>query len=174
MNQFPWAVLAIAASSALLWSCSQPSDSHNYTVENVEVIFAGPLLEGANTGQIPLEIDLAGVLGEAYQPGMKVTGAHLVEAEVLAGDSTGFADVRSFVLSFACDNANVPMQEAAFINPLPVDLDRVKLEVAPEAPLDKLVAEEKVYLILDADLASDYFDGDRRFLVNLTLSIQLQ
>jgi hypothetical protein len=47
----------------------------------------------------------------------------------------------------------------------------VALEVAPEAELGSLVAEGKLYVILDADLAADYLDGDRRFLVNLELSI---
>jgi hypothetical protein len=90
---------------------------------------------------------------------------------VVPGDSSGFDAVRSFVLSFASDNTDVPMQEAASLNPVPAGTDLVALEVAPEAELGSLVAEGKLYVILDADLAADYLDGDRRFLVNLELSI---
>jgi hypothetical protein len=154
-----------------LGGCSSPGESHSYSVENVEFLLAGPLFEGPNSGQIALEIDLAAAIGDTYSPDTKVTGARLLKAEVVPGDSSGFDAVRSFVLSFASDNTDVPMQEAASLNPVPAGADRVALEVAPEAELGSLVAEGKLYVILDADLAADYLDGDRRFLVNLELSI---
>jgi hypothetical protein len=170
-HSFSTAYLAIVLLSVGLWSCSGPGEAHTYRAESVEVVLTGPLLEGPNTGQIALEIDLASALGAAYTPDTKVTGAQLLQAEVLAGDSVGFDAVRSLVLSFASDNADVPMQEAAFLNPVPAGSERVALEVAPEAQLGKLVAEGKLYLVLDADFAADYWDGDRRFLVNFELSI---
>jgi hypothetical protein len=172
MRQYPSYLLPAALLVVLgLGSCSNPGESHNYSVENVEIILAGPLFEGPNSGQMALEIDLATAIGDSYSPDTKITGAHLLKAEVVAGDSSGFDALRSLVLSFASDNADVPMQEAASLNPVPEGVDRAGLVVAPEAELGSLVAEGKLYVILDADLAADFLDGDRRFLLNLELSI---
>ncbi len=154
--------------------CSGPETVHEYKVENLEIVLAGPLFEGPNAGQFELTLDIPGALGDAYAPGMKVADARLQRAEVAAGDSLGFAQVRSFVLSFASDNEAVAMEEAAFVNPLPEGLERVALNVAPEAELGPHAAEEKLYVVLDVDLSEDFWDGDRLFLLNFELSLTLQ
>jgi hypothetical protein len=103
-----------------------------------------------------------------------VTDARLKGATVLAGDSLGFSQVRSFVLSFASDNSEVAMQEAAFKNPLPEGATEVALDVAPDAELGAIVAEGKLYLVLDADLAEDFYDGNRNFKLNLSLELTVK
>ena len=164
----------LTISAGLLWGCSGPGEVHDYTVEDLEVNLVGPLFEGPNQGQLALEIDLAAALGEDYEEGMKITDAHLSSATVSGGDSLGFEMVRSFVLSFASDNADVAMQEAAFKNPLPEGATEVALEVSADSELGELMAEGKVYVVLDADLTEDYWDGDRTFLLDLSLALTVK
>lgn len=164
----------LTVSAGLLWGCSGPGEVHDYTVEDLEVNLVGPLFEGPNQGQLALEIDLAAALGEDYEEGMKITDAHLSSATVSGGDSLGFEMVRSFVLSFASDNADVAMQEAAFKNPLPEGASEVALEVSADSELGELMAEGKVYVVLDADLMEDYWDGDRTFLLDLSLALTVK
>ncbi|MGA0818388.1 MAG: hypothetical protein ACO3PE_05615 [Schleiferiaceae bacterium] len=164
----------LSISAFLTWGCSSAGTAHDYTVNDLQFELAGPLFEGPNQGQYVLEIDLATALGDAYEEGMSVSDARLKSATVLAGDSLGFSQVRSFVLSFASDNAEVAMQEAAFKNPLPDGATEVALEVAPDAELGAIVAEGTLYLVLDADLAEDYYDGNRNFKLNLSLELTVK
>jgi hypothetical protein len=66
------------------------------------------------------------------------------------------------------------MQEAAFKNPLPDGAAEVSLDVAPDAELGAIVAEGTLYLVLDADLAEDYYDGNRNFKLNLSLELTVK
>lgn len=164
----------LTISAILTWGCSSSGTVHNYSVNDLNIELVGPLFEGPNQGQYALEVDLAAALGDAYQEGMTIADAHLKGATVFAGDSLGFSQVRSFVLSFASDNSEVAMQEAAFKNPLPEGATEVTLDVAPDAELGAIVAEGKLYLVLDADLAEDYYDGNRNFKLNLSLELTVK
>jgi hypothetical protein len=66
------------------------------------------------------------------------------------------------------------MQEAAFKNPLPEGATEVALDVAPDAQLGAIVAEGTLYLVLDADLAEDFYDGNRNFKLNLSLELTVK
>ena len=105
---------------------------------------------------------------------MLISDARLTSATVTPGDSLDFAMVRSLVLSFASDDAEVAMQEVAFKNPLPAESSSVALEVATDAELGSLVSGGTVYLVLDADLAEDFYDGNRSFKINLTLDLTVK
>lgn len=166
-----WQVCAIASVTLAFWGCAGSGETANVKQSDLAVVLAGPLFEGPNQGQTQFTFSLASALGEAYEPGMKVRDARIQRAEVLPGDSLGFAHVRSFVLSFASDNPDVSMLEAGFKNPLPDGADRVDLDVAPNVELGPHMAAGEVYVVLDADLDEDYWDGDRRFLLNLELNI---
>ena len=158
----------------LIWGCSGSGTVHEYSVNDLNITLEGPLFEGPNQGQYSLEIDLKSILGDAYQEGMLISDARLTSATVAPGDSLGFGMVRSLVLSFASDDAEVAMQEVAFKNPLPAESSSVALEVAPDAKLGTLVSGGTVYLVLDADLAEEFYDGNRSFKVNLTLDLTVK
>ncbi len=158
----------------LIWGCSGSGTVHEYAVNDLNVTLEGPLFEGPNQGQYSLEIDLKSILGDAYEEGMLISDARLTSATVAPGDSLGFAMVRSLVLSFASDDAEVAMQEVAFKNPLPAESASVALDVAPDAELGTLVSGGTVYLVLDADLAEDFYDGNRSFKINLTLDLTVK
>jgi len=164
----------LAVSAFMTCGCSSSGTTHDYSVNDLQFELVGPLFEGPNQGQYLLEIDLSTALGDAYEAGMTVSDAHLKNATVLAGDSLGFSQVRSFVLSFASDNSEVAMQEAAFKNPLPEGATEVALDVAPDAELGAIVAEGKLYLVLDADLTEDFYDGNRNFKLNLSLELTVK
>ena len=91
---------------------------------------------------------------------MRISDARLTSATVTPNDSLGFANINAFIVSFASDNEDVSMQEAAVKNPLD-EGDIASLNVAPEAELGEIMEEGKVYVVLDADLAEDYWDGNR-------------
>jgi hypothetical protein len=164
----------LSISAFMTWGCSSSGTTHDYSVKDLQFELVGPLFEGPNQVQHVLEIDLATALGDAYEEGMTVSDARLKSATVLAGDSLGFGQVRSFVLSFASDNSEVAMQEAAFKNPLPEGATEVALDVAPDAQLGAIVAEGTLYLVLDADLAEDFYDGNRNFKLNLSLELTVK
>lgn len=156
----------------LFSSCSGPGVVHEWQQEALEFTLEGPLFEGPNSGQVTLELDLPAALGAAE--GQEVADARLVTATVHPADSMGFDQVRSFVLSFASDNADVPMQEAAFKNPVPEEAASVALDVAAQAELGAHFAEDRVYLVLDVDLAEDLWDGYRSFVLDYTMEITLK
>ena len=175
MRKHLFKTLGILSISAFMtWGCSSSGTTHDYSVNDLQIELVGPLFEGPNQGQYVLEIDLPTALGDAYEEGMMVSDARLKSASVLAGDSLGFSQVRSFVLSFASDNSEVAMQEAAFKNPLPEGTTEVALDVAPDAQLGAIVAEGTLYLVLDADLAEDFYDGNRNFKLNLSLELTVK
>ena len=65
------------------------------------------------------------------------------------------------------------MQEAAVRNPLEEGASAI-LDVAPEAELGELMEEGKVYVVLDADLLEDYWDGNRNFKLNYTIDLTIK
>ncbi len=165
-------ILAISALATA--SCSGPGEIHEYTVNDLDFSLEAPLFAGPNGAQAEVTIDLAEVLGQAYQEGMRISAANLKTATVHANDSLGFDQVNSFVVSFASDNEDVSMQEAAVKNPLEEGASEATLEVSTEAELGEIMADGKVYVILDADLAEDYWDGSRNFLLNFTLELTIK
>lgn len=166
------AFAAILLSTALLTGCSAPGEAHAFRQEALEFVLEAPLFEGPNSGQIAWAVELPSALGLAE--GKRVTGARLVHATVQPGDSLGFSQVRSLVLSFASDNADIAMQEAGFKNPVDPHAERVELEVASDAELGDHVAAGKAYLVLDVDLAEDAWEEGRRFLLDFTLEITIK
>ena len=113
-------------------------------------------------------------MGDDYVEGMRISDARLKSALVLPNDSLGFAQINAFVVSFASDNEDISMQEAAVKNPLEEGAAQASLNVAPEAELGEIMEEGKVYVVLDADLAEDYWDGNRDFKLNFTLELTIK
>lgn len=165
---------ALAVTALLATSCSGPGEMHEYSVNDLEFSLEGPLFAGPNGGQAEITIDLEDVLGDAFEEGARISDARLKEAVVVANDSLGFSNVNAFVVSFASDNEDVAMQEAAVLNPVDQALTEVALNVAPEAELGEIMADGKVYVVLDADLAEDYWDGNRDFKLNFTLELTIK
>ena len=164
-------VITVLAAAAV--SCSGPGEVHEYSVSDLEFTLEGPLFAGPNSGQAEITVDLKEILGEAYTDGMRISDARLTSAEVFPNDSLGFNDVSAFIVSFASDNEDVSMQEAAVKNPLEEEASAI-LDVAPEAELGELMEEGKVYVVLDADLMEDYWDGNRNFKLNYTIDLTIK
>lgn len=164
----------VAISAFMIASCSGPGEVHEYAITDLEFSLEGPLFAGPNGGQAEINIDLAEVLGDAYVEGMRISDASVKSATVHPNDSMGFAQVNSFVMSFASDNEDVAMQEAAVKNPLDAGSDVAELNVSPEAELGEIMADGKVYVVLDVDLSEDYWDGSRDFKVNFTLDLTIK
>jgi hypothetical protein len=164
----------IAISILSFASCSGPGEIHEYSVNDLEFTLEGPLFAGPNGGQEAININLADALGDAYVEGMRISDARLKSASVLPNDSLGFANVNAFVVAFASDNEDVSMQEAAVKNPLEEGATVANLEVYSEAELGEIMADGKVYVVLDADLAEDYWDGNRHFKLNFTLELTIK
>ena len=167
--------IGVAAISVLMiTSCSGPGEMHEYTVNDLEFSLEGPLFAGPNSGQAEIAVDLTEVLGDAYVEGMRISDARLKSATVVPNDSLGFDQVNAFIVSFASDNEDVSMQEAAVKNPLQEGASETSLDVAAEAELGEIMEEGKVYVVLDADLAEDYWDGNRDFKLNFTLELTIK
>lgn len=164
----------IAVSAFVMASCSGPGEVHEYAVSDLEFSLEGPLFAGPNGGQAQITIDIAEALGDAYEDGMRISDARVKSATVHPNDSMGFAQVNSFVMAFASDNEDVGMQEAAVKNPVDEGAEVAVLDVAPEAELGELMAEGKVYVVLDVDLAEDYWEGSRDFTLNFTLELTIK
>ena len=166
-------VPAIAA-LLIITGCTGPGEMHEYSVNELEFSLEGPLFAGPNSDQAEISIDLSDALGDAYVEGMRISDARLKSATVLPNDSLGFNQVNAFVVSFASDNEDISMQEAAVKNPLEEGAITASLDVAPEAELGEIMEEGKVYVVLDADLAEDYWDGNRDFKLNFTLELTIK
>ena len=164
----------VAVSVLMITSCSGPGEVHEYAVNDLEFSLEGPLFAGPNGAQTEISIDLADVLGEAFEEGMRISDARLKTATVFPHDSLGFAQINAFVVAFASDNEDVSMQEAAVKNPLEEGAAEAILDVAPEAELGEIMEDGKVYVVLDADLAEDYWDGNRDFKLNFTLELTIK
>jgi len=165
-------MIAVLAASAV--SCSGPGEVHEYAVSDLEFTIEGPLFAGPNSGQAEVTVDLKEILGDAYADGMRISDARLTSAEVIPNDSLAFSNVSAFIVSFASDNEDVSMQEAAVKNPLEEGAVSARLDVAPEAELGELMEEGKVYVVLDADLSDDYWDGNRNFKLNYTIDLTIK
>lgn len=164
----------VAVSVLMTTSCSGPGEIHEYAVNDLEFSLEGPLFAGPNGAQAEISIDLADILGEAFEEGMRISDARLKTASVFPQDSLGFAQINAFVVAFASDNEDVSMQEAAVKNPLEEGAAEAVLNVASEAELGEIMEDGKVYVVLDADLAEDYWDGNRDFKLNFTLELTIK
>ena len=160
---------ALLAGAFWLSGCSGPEEVRQWRQESLEFTLEGPLFEGPNSGQSVLILDFPASLDVPADS--EVAEARILKATVHPSDSLGFQHVRSLVLSFASDNAEVAMQEVAFKNPVFSESATVELDVTAQADLGELLAENQVYLVLDVDLAEDFWDGNRSFLLDCAVEI---
>ena len=65
----------VAVSVLMVTSCSGPGEVHEYAVNDLEFSLEGPLFAGPNGAQTEISIDLADVLGEAFEEGMRISDA---------------------------------------------------------------------------------------------------
>ena len=79
--------------------------------------------------------------------------------------------VGMFFVHFANE---LPPSILAVKNPLEEGAAEAILDVAPEAELGEIMEDGKVYVVLDADLAEDYWDGNRDFKLNFTLELTIK
>ena len=167
-------IRVLVISVMLITSCSGPEEVHEYSVTDLEFSLEGPLFAGPNSSQNEISIVLADVLGNDYVEGMRIRDARMKSAIVLPNDSLGFAQINAFVVSFASDNEDISMQEVAVKNPLEEGAAQASLDVAQEAELGEIMEEGNIYVVLDVDLAEDYWDGNRDFKLNFTIELTIK
>jgi len=167
-------IMSLVAVTALATSCSGPGEAHQYDVNDLEFSMEGPLFAGQNSAQVQISIDLEDMLQDTYVEGMEVSDAVLLSATVRPNDTLGFDNINSVVLSFASDNEDVEMQEVAYKNPIDANAAMAELEIASDLDLGELMDEDRVYVVLDADLMEDYWDGNRDFKLDFTLELTIK
>lgn len=161
----------ILGAALLLAACSGPEEVRELRSETMTIVLEAPLFEGPNPGQYEWVFDLAESL--QLEGPREVKRAHLTQAVLTPGDSLGFQQIRSFVLSLASDHPEVSMQEVAFVNPVDASSASISMEVAEAADVAAHLAEGKAYVVLDVDLAEDEWELNRTLSLDLTLELGL-
>ena len=90
MYKFLKTAAIVAVSVLMTTSCSGPGEVHEYAVNDLEFTLEGPLFAGPNGAQTEISIDLANILGDTYEEGMRISDARLKTATVFPHDSLGF------------------------------------------------------------------------------------
>ncbi|MEY3573774.1 MAG: hypothetical protein RLZZ617_372 [Bacteroidota bacterium] len=138
----------------LMNGCQSESKTQTGTTE-CAFEWAGPLYEGSNPAQVLIKVDLASLLGNPVQEGMKITKVQLKSAE-LSGDSiSDLTGIGSLVLSIASDDPSLPMKELAVLNPVSAASGQAILQPSPEAELSDFFSKKSFYLVVDAGLSAD-------------------
>ncbi|MFO0494203.1 MAG: hypothetical protein ACK50Y_01610 [Flavobacteriia bacterium] len=145
----------ILLSVGLLYSCSGGKRTKTFKLENVEFVYSGPIFEGSNPAQYVASIDLKSILKEDYTEGVEVDNASLKSALVRPSEADNFSEINALVLSLACDNPDLQMQELAVVNPIPKGSKKVKLKPSPTADATYFFGEKKIYVVLDASFSKD-------------------
>ncbi|MFM7588466.1 MAG: hypothetical protein ACKO55_05060 [Bacteroidota bacterium] len=138
----------------LMNGCQQEAKTHTGTME-CAFEWSGPLYEGSNTAQALIKVDLASLLGNPVQEGMKITKVQLKSAELSSDSASDLNGIGSLVLSIASDDPSLPMKDLAVLNPVTPSSGQAILKPSSEAEVSDFFAQKAFYLIVDAGLSAD-------------------
>jgi len=117
--------------------------------------WSGPLFEGPNTAQALIKVDLASLLGNPVQEGMKITKVQLKSAELSGDSASDLNGIGTLVLSITSDDRSLTMKELAVLNPVTSSSGQAILKPSPEAEVSDFFAQKEFYLVVDAGLSAD-------------------
>ncbi|MFM8977535.1 MAG: hypothetical protein ACKOJE_05735 [Bacteroidota bacterium] len=138
----------------LMNGCQPEAKTHTGTME-CAFEWSGPLYEGSNTAQALIKVDLASLLGNPVQEGMKITKVQLKSAELSSDSASDLNGIGSLVLSIASDDPSRPMKDLAVLNPVTPSSGQAILKPSLEAEVSDFFAQKAFYLIVDAGLSAD-------------------
>ncbi|MFM7699612.1 MAG: hypothetical protein ACKO7V_02340 [Bacteroidota bacterium] len=138
----------------LMNGCQPEAKTHTGTME-CAFEWSGPLYEGSNTAQVLIKVDLASLLGNPVQEGMKITKVQLTSAELSSDSASDLNGIGSLVLSIASDDPSLPMKDLAVLNPVTPSSGHAILKPSLEAEVSDFFAQKAFYLIVDAGLSAD-------------------
>jgi hypothetical protein len=138
----------------LMNGCQPEAKTHTGTMESA-FEWSGPLYEGSNPAQALIKVDLASLLGNPVQEGMKITKVQLKSAELSGDSASDLNGIGSLVLSIASDDPSLPMKELAVLNPVISSSGQAILKPSSEAEVSDFFAQKAFYLIVDAGLSAD-------------------
>jgi len=138
----------------LINGCQPESQTHTATMESA-FEWSGPLYEGSNPAQALIKVDLASLLGNPVQEGMKITKVQLKSAELSGDSASDLNGIGSLVLSIASDDPSLTMKELAVLNPVTSSSGQAILKPSPEAEVSDFFAQKEFYLVVDAGLSAD-------------------
>ncbi|MBM3911581.1 MAG: hypothetical protein FJ350_01080 [Sphingomonadales bacterium] len=139
----------------LLMNGCQPESKTQIGTMECAFEWSGPLYEGSNPAQELVKVDLASLLGNQFQEGMKITKIQLKSAELSGDSASGLNGIGSLVMSIASDDPSLPMKELAVLNPVSAPSGQAILKPSPEAELSEFFAQKEFYLVVDAGLTAD-------------------
>ncbi|GAB1447372.1 hypothetical protein MASR2M44_03650 [Bacteroidota bacterium] len=162
--------LLFAASILLLGACKNETKKITYTLDNLQFNLEGPLFEGPNTAQVPVQLDLAKITGIPKANGSQIKSVKLVGCEINAPEGQNFNPVSNVVLQLAADK--VDMTEIALLNPIP----QSSQSIAPQPKANELSSffqQGNIIVLLDATLIADQeeslsFTGKLSFELEVT------
>ncbi|MFM7747095.1 MAG: hypothetical protein ACKO7X_04165 [Bacteroidota bacterium] len=154
----------------LMNGCQPEAKTHTGTME-CAFEWSGPLYEGSNTAQGLIKVDLASLLGNPVQEGMKITKVQLKSAELSSDSASDLNGIGSLVLSIASDDPSLPMKDLAVLNPVTPSSGQAILKPSLEAEVSDFFAQKAFYLIVDAGLSADR-DQDLRLTGKFQWEIQ--
>jgi hypothetical protein len=135
-----------------LGSCSE-GVKKEYTIEGLDFMMEGPLFEGPNSASTIHSIDYKAIGVEAA----KVKNARLSKVVLYMPDSLNFDLFTDFKLQLTADD--VPMTEAAQLNPISLGSNRVELTTSSEAELDEFFKLQQFVILIDGNLKEDLYDN---------------
>ncbi|MBM3936761.1 MAG: hypothetical protein FJ343_06395 [Sphingomonadales bacterium] len=138
----------------LMNGCNSESKTQTGTME-CAFEWSGPLYEGSNPAQELVKVDLASLLGNPVQEGMKIMKIQLKSAELSGDSASALNGIASLVLSIASDDPSLPMKELAVLNPVAAPSGQATLKPSPEAELSDFFAQKEFYLVVDAGISAD-------------------
>jgi len=154
----------------LMNGCQSESKTQTGTTE-CAFEWSGPLYEGSNPAQALIKVDLASLLGNPVQDGMKITKVQLKSAELSGDSDSDLNGIGSLVLSIASDDPSLPMKELAVLNPVISSSGQAILKPSSEAEVSDFFAQKAFYLVVDAGLSTDR-DQDLRLTGKFQWEIQ--
>ena len=160
-----WAMLML-----IMHGCQPKSQTHTATMESA-FEWSGPLYEGSNPAQALIKVDLASLLVNPVQEGLKITKVQLKSAELSGDSASDLNGIGSLVLSIASDDPSLPMKELAVLNPVISASGQAILKPSSEAEVSDFFAQKAFYLVVDAGLSTDR-DQDLRLTGKFQWEIQ--
>ncbi|MDP5168885.1 MAG: hypothetical protein NWR72_01465 [Bacteroidia bacterium] len=158
-------------SFCVLTSCETATKTVLYETGEFEFVLSAPLFAGANTAQVTYVPDFQAMLAESGATPEDLHKVRLQEATFSSSDSIPFMGWEGMVLQLVSDKS--PMVNAAVLNPLPANQQKITLSGSPEADITQILKDGSCYVVVDVNLTDDVME-DVTFRGTLTLALEVK
>jgi hypothetical protein len=150
-------IASLVSAGLLVGACKQkPDQTLEYTIKDIEILLEGPAFSGSNDMQAIVPFSPEEVLEAAGLSRENITDVRVKSVSLAIENEENFDVFESILVQLTGGEA--PLASVALLNPVPQNTNTLQPGISEKASFKGFKNVKNFYLVMDANLNSDYDD----------------